>query len=111
MTSNTETTETAEAPVTEQSKATKKPGAGARGAHVASEKSKSGKEGQPGHESAQAQKRAGAGRDGSKTPKVLDLRKRPGGVTAKDLTRATGWQPLSVWGFLSGTSARRWAWL
>jgi hypothetical protein len=38
-------------------------------------------------------------RDGSKTAKILDLLKRPGGVTSKDLMKATGWLPHSVRGF------------
>ncbi len=46
-------------------------------------------------------------REGSKTNKVLDLLKRPGGVTAKELMKATGWQPHSVRGFLSGTIGKK----
>jgi len=40
-------------------------------------------------------------RRGTKTAKVLDLLKRPGGVTLKKLISATAWQPHSVRGFLS----------
>jgi hypothetical protein len=48
-------------------------------------------------------------REGSKTATVLDLLKRAGGVTLKELMQATRWQPHSVRGFLSGApSARRW---
>ena len=44
-------------------------------------------------------------RRGSKTAKILALLKRPQGVSLKDLLKATGWQPHSVRGFLSGTVA------
>ena len=46
-------------------------------------------------------------RDGSKTANVLDLLKKPGGATAQELMRATGWQRHSVRGFLSGTVGKR----
>jgi hypothetical protein len=46
-------------------------------------------------------------RDGSKTEKILDLLKRPGGATSKELMKATGWLPHSVRGFLSGTVGKK----
>jgi hypothetical protein len=46
-------------------------------------------------------------RHGSKTAKMLDLLKRPGGATSKELMRATGWLPHSVRGFLSGTVGKK----
>ena len=46
-------------------------------------------------------------RDGSKTAKLLDLLKRPGGATSKELIKATGWLPHSVRGFLSGTVGKK----
>ena len=54
-----------------------------------------------------AKKAAAPARRGSKTAKILDLLKRPGGVTLKELMRATGWQPHSVRGFLSGTIGKK----
>jgi Protein of unknown function (DUF3489) len=46
-------------------------------------------------------------RDGSKTAQILDLLKRPGGATSKELMKATGWLPHSVRGFLSGTARKK----
>jgi Protein of unknown function (DUF3489) len=37
----------------------------------------------------------------------LELLKRKGGVTAKELMTATGWQPHSVRGFISGTVSKK----
>ena len=46
-------------------------------------------------------------RGGSKTSKILDLLKRPGGATSKELMKATGWLPHSLRGFLSGTVRKK----
>jgi hypothetical protein len=46
-------------------------------------------------------------RHGTKTAKILDLLKRSGGVTLKELMKATGWQAHSVRGFLSGTLGKK----
>jgi Protein of unknown function (DUF3489) len=46
-------------------------------------------------------KKAAPARRGSKTAKIVDLLKRPGGASLKQLMKMTGWQPHSVRGFLS----------
>jgi hypothetical protein len=51
--------------------------------------------------------KADSPRPGSKTAKVIALLKRPQGASLKELLKATGWQPHSVRGFLSGTVARK----
>jgi hypothetical protein len=54
-------------------------------------------------QAASAKKPTTAPRGGTKTDNILDLLKRPGGVTLQELVKATGWQPHSVRGFMSGT--------
>lgn len=62
---------------------------------------------EPAPRAASVKKPATAPRGGTKTDKILDLLKRPGGVSLKELVKATGWQPHSVRGFLSGTIGKK----
>ena len=93
-------------------KAKKKPRVAPRRAHVAPAKPKSPrkakvpKKAPKGRPEPQVTKSRVA-RDGSKTAKLLDLLKRPGGATSKELIKATGWLPHSVRGFLSGTVGKK----
>ena len=107
MESIVEETETATAPANEQPKAAKRGKAGARGAHVAPKKGKAAKPAAPAKKANKGAKKAAGARDGSKTAKILDLLKRPGGATAKELIKASGWQAHSVRGFLSGTVSKK----
>jgi len=107
MTSATEPTETAPATANTGPKANKKAHPGARRANVAPAKAKSGKKASPAKKAPKSAKKAAGARDGSKTSKVLELLKRPGGVSAKELAKATGWQPHSIRGFLSGTVGKK----
>jgi hypothetical protein len=99
MTSTSEQTEMSE------TKTTKKAVAGARRASVASSKSKAGKKATPKKKAPKSTRNDA--REGSKTATILDLLKRPGGATAKELLKATSWQPHSLRGFLSGTVGKK----
>ena len=101
-------TATAQAPAgSEKPKANKRARVAPKGAHVAPKKGKSAKMASPAKKAPKGAKKAAGARDGSKTAKVLDLLKRAGGVTTKELMKATGWQPHSVRGFLSGTIGKK----
>jgi hypothetical protein len=91
----------------EDPKPKKKARVGARRAHVAPMKAKSPKKATSAKKAPKGAKKANAAHDGSKTARILDLLKRPGGVTAKELMKVTGWQPHSVRGFLSGTLGKK----
>jgi hypothetical protein len=80
--------------------ATTKAGVTKRRAHAAPRKAG------PARKATGAKKPAPA-RRGSKTAKILELLKRSGGVTLKELIKTTGWQAHSVRGFLSGTIGKK----
>jgi hypothetical protein len=61
----------------------------------------------PGPTGAVVKKPASAPERATKTGKILDLLRRPDGVTLTELVKATGWQPNSVRGFLSGTIGKK----
>ena len=110
MTSNAETAETAQSAAAEAPKTTKKARVGARRAHVAPAKAKSAKKASAPNKTTRGRKKAerpAVAREGSKTAQILDLLKRPGGTTAKELMKATGWQPHSLRGFISGVVGKK----
>src|SRR5262245_13599220 len=51
--------------------------------------------------------RVGAVRPGTKQSDAIELLRSPGGATMPALTKATGWQPHSVRGFLAGVVRKR----
>jgi hypothetical protein len=112
ITSNTQETGTSLAtPAGETPKANKKARAGARRAPVAPAKGKAAKKATAAKKAPKGRTKAKAAkpeaREGSKTARILDLLKRPGGVGSKELMKVTGWQPHSLRGFLSGTVGKK----
>jgi Protein of unknown function (DUF3489) len=89
---------TAEATITDP-KAAKKANAGKRARNVASKKEKPGKKAIPAKKAPKSTKKATGARDGSKTATILP--------TAQELLKATGWQPHSLRGFISGALGKK----
>ena len=100
----TQEIETAPASAAE-AKQNRKGRVGARRAPVAPAKTKSGKRARRTASAPKRKQGGGAGRV-SKGGTILELLKRSGGVTAKELIKTTGWQEHSVRGFLSSLRKR-----
>ena len=95
------------AAVASQPKVKKNAAAAPRRAPVAPKKVKAGKKTISAKKTPKGATKAKGSREGSKTAQILDLLKRPGGVSSTELMETTGWQAHSVRGFLSGTVGKK----
>jgi len=107
MISSAEAMEIALAPAAEAPKAAQKATSAKRARTVAPKKATASTKAKSAKKAPKGATKATGTRDGSKASKVLELLKRPDGATAKELMKATGWQPHSVRGFLSGTVSKK----
>ena len=92
-------------------KPTKKPTAAKRARNVAPVRKTARKKGTPPRKAHTGRTKAKVAkpvvRNGSKTAKILEMLRRPGGASMKELLKTTGWQPHSVRGFLSATVGKK----
>lgn len=88
-------------------KGTKKASRAKRARNVGPPKTKTAKKATPPKKTPKGAKKAAGARDGSKTATILEMLKRSGGATAKELLKTTGWQAHSLRGFLSGTVGKK----
>jgi len=99
-------------PSSKKPKANKKVRVAPRRANVAPPKAQSARKATPAKKAPKSRTKSQVAkpkvaRNGSKTAKILELLRRPGGTTSKELMKATGWLPHSVRGFLSGTVGKK----
>jgi hypothetical protein len=102
-TSTTENREPAQATATAAGKANppQKATVAAKKGHAAASQATSARQPRSAKKCTKPRRKAGNASPGSKTTKILDLVKRPGGATLQELRKATSWQPHSIRGFLS----------
>jgi hypothetical protein len=106
MTSTTEEANNTQPTATSQTPP-KKPRGGAPRAKVARPPTRAARKSTHSKKVAKGRTKTVSARKGSKTATILNLLRRTGGATLKELKKATGWQPHSVRGFLSGVVGKK----